>query len=83
MLTIYTKPNCIFCNRAKNLLTQKGIAFEEIDVTSDAERLAFLKEQGHKMVPQIYQGDSLFVQGGFEGLSKLSDIELQERLETA
>lgn len=83
MLTIYTKPNCIFCNRAKKLLDQKGISYDVIDVTQDAESLAFLKRNGHTSVPQLYQNSTLFVDGGFEGLAKLSDTELKERLETA
>jgi hypothetical protein len=27
--------------------------------------------QGHRSAPQIYKGDELFVEGGYQGLAKL------------
>jgi hypothetical protein len=29
--------------------------------------------QGHRTAPQIYKGSELFVEGGYQGLAKLSD----------
>lgn len=80
MLQIYSKNNCPFCVQAKNLLTLKGVQFEEIKVDEVPEARQFIMEAGHRTVPQIYQDGKLFVEGGFQGLSKLSDQELQERL---
>jgi glutaredoxin len=37
---------------------------------------------GLRTVPQIFIGDELFVQGGYSGLIKLSDDDLQVRLST-
>jgi hypothetical protein len=34
---VYTQKICPFCVRAKALLNRKGVTFEEIDVTEDAE----------------------------------------------
>jgi hypothetical protein len=31
-------------------------------------------------VPQIYLGGKLFVQGGYQGLSKLTEDQLKEKL---
>jgi hypothetical protein len=36
--------------------------------------------QGHRTAPQIYLGDELFVEGGYQGLVKLSDEELFNKL---
>jgi hypothetical protein len=36
--------------------------------------------QGHRSAPQIYLGDELFVQGGYQGLTKLSDEEISKKL---
>jgi hypothetical protein len=36
--------------------------------------------QGHRAAPQIYLGDELFVEGGYQGLVKLSDEELFNKL---
>jgi glutaredoxin 3 len=57
-VTIYTTPYCSYCLRAKNLLTRKGVTFEEIDVSeSSALRDAMMKRSGGRYtVPQIFIG---------------------------
>jgi glutaredoxin 3 len=57
-VTIYTTPYCSYCMRAKNLLTRKGVTFEEIDVSgSSALRDAMIKRSGGRYtVPQIFIG---------------------------
>lgn len=53
---IYTANYCPYCKRAKQLLEQKGVPFEEIDVTdSDALRAELTeKSGGRKTIPQIF-----------------------------
>ena len=53
---IYTKENCIWCDRAKGLLNAHSIDFEEVDLSNDIERLNFYKKIGDnvKTVPQVY-----------------------------
>jgi len=81
MLIVYSKSHCPFCVQAKKLLEMKGIDYEEINVEQDPAKLAWLKSKGHQSVPQIYtEDDQLFVEGGFQGLVKLSDSQLKERL---
>lgn len=56
-VTIYTTPTCPFCRRAKNLLTRKGVSFEEIDVTdSSAREVMIERANGSYTVPQIFIG---------------------------
>lgn len=80
MLTVYSKKHCPFCDRAKALLTNKNIAFEEVKIDEDTTAREFIMEQGHRTVPQIYHQGKLFVEGGFQGLSKLSTDEIRTRL---
>jgi len=80
MLTVYSKLNCQFCDQAKHLLKSKDIAFEEVRVDQDSTARQFLMEQGHRSVPQIYLGKELFVENGYQGLTKLSDDELRTKL---
>jgi glutaredoxin 3 len=80
MLTVYSKANCPFCDQAKNLLKLKNIAFEEIRVDQDPVARQFIMEAGHRTVPQIYRDGQVFVEGGFQGLAKLTEDELKERL---
>ena len=55
-IEIYTTPLCPYCVAAKRLLTQKGAAFTEIDVSRDgALREAMMaRAGGRRTVPQIF-----------------------------
>jgi glutaredoxin 3 len=82
LLTVYSKNRCPYCDQAKALLKNKGIKFEEIriDEMCNAGAREFITEQGHRTVPQIYFQGKLFVEGGFQGLSKLSTDEIRTRM---
>jgi glutaredoxin 3 len=67
MLTVYTKNNCPFCDRAKALLESKGVPYKAINVQDDPSSKDFLMEQGLRSVPQIFDGTTL-LPGGFQGL---------------
>lgn len=80
MLTVYSKNNCPYCDQAKALLKRKNIAFEEVKIDENPQAREFLISAGHRTAPQIYLGEQLFVEGGFQGLQKLSDEDIQQRL---
>jgi glutaredoxin len=80
MLTVYSKNNCPFCVQAKNLLKLKNINFEEINIEENAQAKEFVLSEGHRTVPQIYKDGKLFVEGGFQGLSRLTEDQIKERL---
>lgn len=69
MLTVYSKNNCPFCVRAKQLLESKGVQYTEINVEYDPESRQMLLDKGLRSVPQIFHGYEL-IPGGFDGLSK-------------
>ena len=80
---LYTKSNCPYCVRAKALLGRKGVAFEEIDVSRDDEKRAWLvKATGRRTVPQIFiHGEPI---GGSDELHELDRKgELQKKLAAA
>jgi glutaredoxin len=79
MLTVYSRPNCGYCQSAKNWLRDHDLAFTVIDVLADPLALAFLKRQGHGSVPQIYLDDTP-VADGFFGLRALGAERLRHRL---
>jgi glutaredoxin 3 len=58
-VVIYTKSTCPYCHAAKDLLRQKGAAFEEISVDGDRAGQAAMAERagGSSTVPQIFIGD--------------------------
>ncbi len=69
---VYTTSDCPFCRGAKDLLRRRGIAFEEVDVTADAESRSWLVETtGRRTVPQIFIGEEAI--GGYDELRALDD----------
>ena len=80
MLTVYSKANCPFCDQAKNLLKLKNITYEEVRVDLDPTAREFIVNEGHRTVPQIYKDGKVFVQGGYQGLAKLTEDQLKEKL---
>lgn len=70
---IYTKDNCIWCDRAKILLDSKKISYNEIDLSDDSERLKFYEKIGDnvKTVPQVFIDDNRI--GGFQDLKVFLD----------
>tara|TARA_Y100000768_G_scaffold339444_1_gene282680 strand:+ start:1318 stop:1545 length:228 start_codon:yes stop_codon:yes gene_type:complete len=70
---IYTKDNCIWCDRAKILLDSKKISYNEIDLSDDSERLKFYEKIGDnvKTVPQVFIDDKRI--GGFQELKVFLD----------
>jgi glutaredoxin 3 len=57
-VTIYTKPWCGYCWRAKRLLDSKRVAYCEIDVTEDARLEAeMIRRSGSTTAPQIFVDD--------------------------
>lgn len=70
-VTLYTMENCPYCLRAKQLLSQRGVAFQEskVDEEDDAQWDALFKRSGMRTMPQIFAGDKLI--GGFSELSVL------------
>lgn len=64
---VYTTTNCAYCVAAKAFLSKRGIPFEELDVTGDADKRVWLLEQTkQRTVPQIFIGDRSI--GGYTDL---------------
>ncbi len=58
-ITLYVTGWCPYCQRAKGLLAQKGLVFNEIDVDDDPElRQEMIARSGRRTVPQIFIGES-------------------------
>ena len=79
-VTIYSTGSCPFCVRAKMLLDNKGVEYNEIDVSAPEERMKMVeKANGLRTVPQIFINEQHI--GGFDDLHKLDvDGKLDEML---
>jgi len=70
MVTMYIKPSCPFCVRAKALFERKGVDYEEINLLVEPERRdEMIQRAGHHTVPQIFIHDEAI--GGFDELAAL------------
>jgi glutaredoxin 3 len=67
-VTVYTTEPCGYCRTAKALLNRRGIPFEEINLSKDAEgRAELVNKTGMMTFPQvIIDGQPL---GGFQELA--------------
>lgn len=70
-VVIYTTAGCPYCANAKELLTKKGVEYEEIHVDKDTNKLAeMVKLSSRRSVPQIFINNKPI--GGYDDLSKLA-----------
>ena len=67
---IYTTNWCPYCNAAKALLDDKGVAYDEIDVTDPTLRMDMIQRaHGRRTVPQIFIGERHV--GGYDEIATL------------
>lgn len=70
---IYTKAFCPYCTRAKRLLDDKGVAYDEFDITMGGPKRAEMVDRsgGRTTVPQVFiDGKHI---GGSDDLATLDD----------
>ena len=66
-IIIYSTDPCSFCTRAKELLEQRGVAFEEVNLAKDpVGRAKLASETGMLSFPQIVIDGAVL--GGFREL---------------
>ena len=68
MITVYTKPQCPFCDPAQALLESKGIEYKAVDVSVDMSAREKIMDLGLRSVPQVFN-DGVLLPGGFRGLA--------------
>lgn len=80
MIEVYTKKDCPFCHKAKELLREKGQNFSEFDIEKDPEKLKEMlkRSRGKKTVPEIFIDGELI--GGFDELRDLANTGKLDQL---
>jgi glutaredoxin-like protein len=66
-ITVFTKPGCPFCAKAKQNLKENGLAFEEVVLGKDATTVSLRAITGRTTVPQVFIGGQHI--GGSEELA--------------
>lgn len=78
-VVIYTTPYCPYCVRAKALLSNKGVVFEEHRVDTDPQlRAEMVRKSGRQTVPQIFINDKPI--GGCDDLYALEHANALDTL---
>lgn len=80
-IEIYTTDYCPYCKKAKALLNQLGLNFQEIDITDNEDEAMdnLIAKTGRSTVPQIFINDKFI--GGCDDLFELQKTgKLQEIL---
>jgi glutaredoxin 3 len=82
-ITVYTTDPCSFCTRAKALLDQRGLPYDEVNLSRDpAGRARLVELTGMMSFPQVVVGDD--VVGGFMELVRADRTgQLRELAERA
>ncbi|PLX61192.1 glutaredoxin 3 [Sedimenticola selenatireducens] len=69
-VVMYTTAICPYCMRAKSLLNRKGVAFEELQIEGNRERMREMIQRSRRnTVPQIFIDD--YHVGGYDDMAEL------------
>jgi glutaredoxin len=66
---IYGITKCRSCDKAKALLTEKGLQFEFINLDLNPEHFHVIQDLGTRTVPQVFDENGEHI-GGYEDLHK-------------
>nr|WP_232821170.1 glutaredoxin domain-containing protein [Oceanimonas marisflavi] len=53
-ITLFTKPGCPFCARAKQMLLERNMRYEEVIIGQDATSISLKAVSGRSTVPQVF-----------------------------
>lgn len=71
-VVLLTKPECVWCERAKELLRDNNMEFRDFSLVEHEILREFIITQGLRSVPQIYINGKHV--GGFEGLKDYIEL---------
>lgn len=57
-ITVYSKPACVQCTATTRALDAKGLSYDIIDLTQDAEAMERVTALGYRQAPVVIAGDA-------------------------
>lgn len=77
MVKLFTTPACPYCHTLREFLKEKGVAFEEIDVSKDEKaRDDMIKRSGQMAVPVVEIDGQMII--GFDREKILELLKIKE-----
>lgn len=76
-ITVYSKPRCVQCDATYRALDRSGVEYQKVDVSVDAEALAYIVGLGYQQAPVVVAGEDHW--SGFrpDRLAAVSEMVLQ------
>lgn len=67
MIIVYSKPNCPQCMATYRKLKSLDLAHESVDVTEDADALAFIRALGYQQAPVVVVREGVQIKEHWSG----------------
>jgi glutaredoxin len=78
ILHLYTQNKCGWCRKLEESLVEWGHEYEVFNISNDIYAKQFMRDKGHKTVPQLYYAGQDVMQGPSE---KLTSGSLQDNID--
>ena len=80
-ITVYSLPDCVQCNQTKKVFDRENVTYNSIDLATDDEAMAKVREMGYASAPVIVAGDKHWSGFRIEKIkSVIKEIEAEIRL---
>lgn len=67
--TVISRPSCLWCDKAMDLLYEEGIDYEKVDITLEPWVRTLLIKAEFTTVPQVFDHNGVLI-GGYEELAQ-------------
>ncbi|MFC3629721.1 glutaredoxin-like protein NrdH [Paracoccus angustae] len=57
-ITVYSKPACVQCTATTRALDARGLSYDVIDLTEDAQAMERVMALGYRQAPVVIAGES-------------------------
>jgi len=78
-LRLYTQPGCGYCVHLKKKLDDLELEYVEINIKEVAGALEFMKQKGHRTVPQLYYNHERL---NGDDTTQLTSEQIKEKVES-
>lgn len=62
-VTVYTKPGCVQCDAVFRALDKAGIAYRQVDISTDSEARDYVMSLGYLQAPVVVAGPNTHFSG--------------------
>lgn len=67
IVTVYSKPQCVACDRTAKKLDRHGVPYKTVDITEDAEAFEYVTGLGYQQAPVVLVIDGTGQETHFSG----------------